>query len=108
MGEVSAGGRRVRRTIVVVAGLLALTVAVVAAVIVFFSAVDEESASENPFPPYWNELEEGQLTRQELVDRLGRPTGGEAGCLVYDNLVESEAYRFCFDESGVLTLKTAV
>lgn len=107
-GEAPGGRRDTRRTALGFGLLLAATAAIVVAVTIFFAGVDDESQSENAFPAYWNELEEGELSRDQLVDRLGLPTDNENDCLLYDDLIESEVYRFCFDERGVLAQKTAL
>lgn len=60
-----------------------------------------------PFPHSWSELEEGELTRRGLVARLGPPTDVEGDCLIYDDLVEAQAYKFCF-RGGVLVQKAAL
>ena len=70
-------------------------------------------ASERAFPAYWSDLREGQTTEAQLRARLGPPDelesrsrGFPGRCLVYDNLVVSEVYKFCFS-SGVLFHKAA-
>lgn len=96
-----------RRTLLGFFAIAVATVAIAAAVIFFFAGVDDEEQSENRFPAYWSELEEGELTEAQLRERLGAPDEVDGACVRYDDLVEANSYRFCFDEQDVLVLKSA-
>lgn len=84
----------------------AVAVAATIAVVVVLSAPNDDPPDEARFPPYWAQLEEGETTRQQIVDRLGEPAMAEGECLFYEELTERQNYKFCF-EGDTLALKAA-
>lgn len=103
-----SGERQTRRGLFWFAGVIVAVVAIVVVVSVYFGSIDDGERSEARFPPYWSELEEGELTEAELRERLGPPAQLEGDCLLYDDLVEANRYEFCFDEDDVLLQKSAI
>lgn len=96
-----------RRTLLHVVAIGLVAAAIAAAMIVAFREPEAAEVEESRFPPYWAQIEEGETTRRELLERLGEPERVEDDCLLYDRLVAAQNYKFCFTRDDVLFQKAA-